>query len=114
MEYLATLKKQKFFAGLRLTPGHLCIASTLFAPLVFLGFLPVESVLIIITLALFLSAAIVHYFKKDRDNWMRTYEVCRNLLVEETRKLEAEKNKRFNITENSMKSHGTPKKIISV
>ncbi|MBN2020757.1 MAG: hypothetical protein JW749_11105 [Sedimentisphaerales bacterium] len=114
MENLTSLKMQRSFSGLILTRENLCIASTLIAPLVLLGFLPVESVLILITLALFLSTIIVFHIKKDRDNWMHSLEICRDLLEEETRKLEAEKNKCYNITVNCMKSHGTPEKIISV
>ena len=89
MENIATLKMQSFFTGLspRLTRENLCIASTLIVPLVLLIFLPVESLLILTMLASFALTIAVFNMKKDRDYCRHCWEICRDLLEEETKKL---------------------------
>jgi hypothetical protein len=93
MENLISLKMQSSFSGLKLTRENLCIASTIIVPLVLLIFLPVESLLILTVLALFISTIAVFNIKKDRDYYRHCWEICRDLLIEETKKLKMETKK---------------------
>ncbi len=74
------------FHGLRPTRENLCIASTLIVPLVLLIFLPVESLLVLIMLALCFVTITVFDIKKDRDYCRRSWDLCKNLLEEERKK----------------------------
>src|SRR3989304_2164587 len=119
MENIATLKMQSFFTGLspRLTRENLCIASTLIVPLVLLIFLPVESLLILTMLALFILTIAVFNMKKDRDYCRHSWETCRDLLEEETKKLQVgtvgtkKENKQMI---NCKKSTGTPDGFLTI
>ena len=74
------------FSGLKPTRENLCIASTLIVPLVLLIFLPVESLFVLVMLALCFVTITVFDIKKDRDYCRRSWDLCRKLLEEERKK----------------------------
>jgi len=74
------------FFGLRPTRDNLCIALTLIVSLVLLFFFSVESLFVLIMLALFYVTIAVFHIKKDRDYCRRSWDLCRKLLEEEKKK----------------------------
>jgi hypothetical protein len=113
MENQAILKIPRSFSSV-LTPTNLCIASTLIAPLVLLIFLPLETVLIITMLALFGLTIAVFHISKDRDNCRHYWEICKNLLEEETKNLREEKKKVNRQMISCKKFIETPEAIVSI
>ena len=82
MKYLTRLN----LFGIRPTRENLYIALTLIVPLVLLIFLSVESLFILVMLALFYVTIAVFHIKKDRDYCRHSWELCKKLLEEEKNK----------------------------
>ncbi len=85
MGNLTALKKQGPFSGIKITPEILWMASTLIVPLVLLLFLPLETVFILTTLALFILTISFFRIRKERDRCNHSWAVCRNLLAQKTK-----------------------------
>ena len=84
MKKLTRLRIQQFWR--RPTWEDLYIVSTLVVPLLLAFFFTAEGVLAIVTFALFLMTIAFLEMKKDRDNWKRSWELCKDLLEEERKK----------------------------
>ena len=104
MENSTMLKMPRSFSGLKPTPEHLCIASTLIVPLVLLIFLPLVSVFILTMLALFSLSIAIFHIRKDRDSCRNYLKICRDLLEKA--------NKRTSMGTKNMT--GNPDAILSI
>lgn len=83
------LRLQQRWVSLRslfCTRESLIVWSTLVVPLVLVIFVPIESVLALISFVLFLVTITLLDMKKDRDNWKRSCEICKESLDEEKKK----------------------------
>ena len=113
MENQAILKIPRSFSSV-LTPTNLCIASTLIAPLVLLIFLPLETVFILTMLALFGLTIAVFHISKDRDTCRYYWQICKDLLVEQNKTIEAVKKKENKQTTSCKKFIEPPEVIVSI
>jgi hypothetical protein len=99
MENLTILKMPRSISELKLTPEHLCIASTLIAPLVLLIFLPLVSVFILTMLALFSLSVAIFHIRKDRDSCRNYLQICGDLLKKEKGNFKNNQGQPFSATQ---------------
>jgi hypothetical protein len=81
MKKLTKLRIKQFWR--RPTWEDLYIVSTLVVPLMLVIFFSIESVLVLVSFALFLLTITFLDMKKDRDYWKRSWELCKDLLEKE-------------------------------
>lgn len=84
MKKLTRLRIQRLWP--RPTWEDLYVWSTLAIPLILAVFFDPIGVLSLVTFGLFLMTISFLEMKKDRDNWKRSWELCKNLLEEERKK----------------------------